>query len=80
MHNSFLIDQGKQEVKAIEVIVVKDVVLLVVVLSHDNLLGAEEGSEAIVEIHFLDVACGVMADPKILGVGLESDAEGAEGE
>ena len=58
----------------------EDVILLVIILSHDDLLCSKEGSKIFVEVHFLLITLGIMANPKILWVSLKSNVEHAERE
>lgn len=63
LHNCLLVDEGEEEVEAVEVIVGEDVTVCVVVLRHDDLFGSEECSELVIEVHFLLVASRIVADP-----------------
>ena len=74
------VDEGDEKIEAVEVLVGEDVILLIVVLGHDDLFCPEEGPEVVVEVHFLVVAFRVVADPQALGVGFEPDVEESEGE
>lgn len=54
-------------------IVIKDVGLSLVILSHDNLLCPEKGSEVLIEIHFLLISNGVVTDPKFLRISFKAN-------
>lgn len=58
----------------------EDVLLAIIVLSHDDLFGPEEGSKVSVEVLFLLVADRIVADPQILRIGLEAYVKESEGE
>lgn len=58
----------------------EDILLGIIVLSHDDLFCPEEGSKLLVELHFLLISSGIVADPEILGICFESDVEHSEWE
>ena len=53
----------------------EDILLGIIILSHDDLFCPEEGSELLVELHFLLIPSGIVTDPEILGICFESDVE-----
>jgi hypothetical protein len=75
-----LIYKVDEEIKTIEMFVCEDVLLLLLILDKgrgylgkDDLLGAEEGSVLVIEVHLLLVADALMVDPKILSIVLQTN-------
>ncbi len=58
-----MVDKRQEEIEPIEMLMGEDVLLAIIVLSHDDLFGPEEGSKVSVEVLFLLVADRIVADP-----------------
>lgn len=63
-----MVDEGEEEVEAVEMVMGEDVAFCVVILCHYDLFSPEEGSEFVIEVHFLLVAGGFVADPQVLRI------------
>lgn len=58
-----MVDKRQEEIEPIEMLMGEDVLLAIIVLSHDDLFGPEERSKVSVEVLFLLVADRIVADP-----------------